>query len=626
MLSPNGFISKEGKNDRLVFDASYMLHMDSRPFNHFINLDDEPEIIFGGAWTKFLSGIFNLRITYPYLDIYIFDDDVASAFRQAKYHPNVISAKAYLIAAYLFVATGSTFGDKSSPSNFEVIARARMALSAELSKGLQYVPEYSEYLDKVRFAPPPPLGTQFVEARPDRYNPGAAPSLDGVHIPIEYNMHVDDNLYAAAGVDQMRWAMRCSIAGLQGILGENEPELRPNQPDSEKFFQHPVSHTRRQLGYVTNTRTMIVTIPDDKRAELLESLRTNWGSGSRRYSFFLSDAAEVLGLFVYLCRVCPWGIFLFHTLYNAMSQALTRNAARIWHSPEFREAIALRDQYSQHPTDSSKFRFFAKRVARAIYDAKARTFLTPAIREEADFLIKVLSDPATYRWESPIAHLIPREQDGESYQDACPRGAGGFSTDFDHWWTVVWPEFVYLRTKLKPSDPCYITNNLLEYAALIFGFAGAIVAWEMLPADSRPPHPMVLLWTDNMTAKAWTKKVAGMKTPQGRSLARIFAHLLMFSDMGTEAAHIEGQKNIIADFLSRVAKTHHSSSFTYEHLQTQFPWLRLSRRFVPSSELLALVFTGLSRPSVVIPTTRVKLGRMQVEPSTSKQSFFGAPN
>jgi hypothetical protein len=73
---------------------------------------------------------------------------------------------------------------------------------------------------------------------------------------------------------------------------------------------------------------MRVGIPDDKRKEFLELLVNNWGSSSRKYSFTLNEAAEVLGVFIYLCRVCPWGIFLFHTLYNAMSQALAKNAAR----------------------------------------------------------------------------------------------------------------------------------------------------------------------------------------------------------------------------------------------------------------------------------------------------------
>ena len=98
-------------------------------------------------------------------------------------------------------------------------------------------------------------------------------------------MHVDDNLYAAAGVEHMRWAMRCSIAGLQIILGENDPDLRPCQPDLDKFLQQPVSYERRQLSYVMNTRTMMVTIPNDKHHKMLALLQHSWGSAAKRFTF-----------------------------------------------------------------------------------------------------------------------------------------------------------------------------------------------------------------------------------------------------------------------------------------------------------------------------------------------------
>ena len=626
MLSPNGFVIKRGKNDRLVFDASFMLHPLSRPFNNFIDLDDEPDIIFGDSWIRFLIAIYNLRITFPDLEIYLFDDDVASAFRQLKYHPNVISAKGILIDALLFIATGLTFGDRSSPPSFETIARTRMAISTELAKGTHPVPEFPEYLDHVRFTPPPLPGTTFARARADRYNSGAPSSSDGLLPSVAYNMHVDDNLYAAAGVEHMRWAMRSSIAGLQTIMGPNEPELRPCQPDLEKFLKEPVSYERRQLGYITNTRTMLVTIPDDKRNEVLMLLRNNWSSGSRRYTFRLREAAEVLGLLTYLCRVCPWGHFLFQNLYQAVAHALERNTLRIMHDPNLRALVAQRDCHRPHPTDSAKYRFFSHKVARAIYDSKERTYLTPDIRQEVDFIIEVLSKPTIYRWGAPIAHLIPREHDAETHQDACPQGAGGFSSDLDYWWTVVWPASIVARTQLLSTDKHYISNNLLEYAALLIGLAGAITSWEALPANTRPEHPLVLLWTDNITARAWTRKVSGIKSPQGRALARILAHLLMFSDLGIESEHIAGIENVVADYLSRLAITHDPSSFTYHDLQTRFPWLKLSRRYVPSSELLALVCTALSSASVSIPITRVPLGQLSAAPPTSKQTFFGLPN
>jgi hypothetical protein len=251
-------------------------------------------------------------------------------------------------------------------------------------------------------------------------------------------------------------------------------------------------------------------------------------------------------------------------------------------------------------------------VAQVIYDTRASMVYTLAVREEIAFITR------TYRWESHIAHLIVHEHDYETFGDACLRGAGGLLPSLRFWWALEWPQEIVARAYLSRKDVHRISINLLEYAALILGLAGSIMVWETFPVDTRPPHPMILLWTDNSTAKSWTKKISGLKTPQGRTLARIFAHILMFSDVGIEAKHIPGEENVIADYLSRAKNTNDLSSFCFKQYQTQFPWLTGSRRFLPSKELLWLLTTALSRPSVNIPTVRVPLGRLQAGPDTSR--------
>jgi hypothetical protein len=175
-------------------------------------------------------------------------------------------------------------------------------------------------------------------------------------------------------------------------------------------------------------------------------------------------------------------------------------------------------------------------VARAIYNSKLSTYITPPICGEINF-ITILLQPDVYQWELPIAHLIPHEPNGDIYQDACPCSGGRFSLDLDFWWTILWLPKIYSQTQLHHTDQCFLSNNLLEYTALVIRLAGTIVAWEMLPVDSHLVHH--LFWTDNMMAKAWTKKISGIIMPQGCSLARIFARLLMFLDIGIEANHIE---------------------------------------------------------------------------------------
>jgi hypothetical protein len=142
---------------------------------------------------------------------------------------------------------------------------------------------------------------------------------------------------------------------------------------------------------------MSISIPTDKQEELLSDLVNNWEPTSGRNHFTVTEATELLGILVSMCRVCPWGIFVFQNLYHAMYQSLARNAARIWHSKEFRNNVALRDTYSKHSTDSSKYRYFSKKVSRAIWDVKSHTYLSTNIREELAFITKVFFDPTTYR-------------------------------------------------------------------------------------------------------------------------------------------------------------------------------------------------------------------------------------
>jgi hypothetical protein len=249
-------------------------------YNNLVSNDDEPTIIFGNAWTNFLRSIYNLRITHPDKEIYLMDDDVVAAFRQVKYHPNVISAKAYSAGRYLFVPTGSTFSDKSSPPGFEPFAQARMALAKYLdSNGAQSVPAYEEYLDAVQFADLPNETVTFVQACPDCFNPSVLDS-NGDPLPTEYNMYVDDNLYAQVGQERMNQAMRCSIHALNVVMGGPDLKARPNPTDLDKFLREPVSHHRRQVGYIVNTHRMIVMIPEDKRKAMVKVLSMTWGEAT----------------------------------------------------------------------------------------------------------------------------------------------------------------------------------------------------------------------------------------------------------------------------------------------------------------------------------------------------------
>jgi hypothetical protein len=322
-LTPNVLVQIPGKKDRVIFDASFCIHAHSHPYNSCISNEHEPNIIFGGAWTRYLMLIYNLRNSFPDREILLFDDDIVSAFWQIKYHPNVLSSKGFCDHKYLFIQTGLSFGDNSSPLEFEPFAGIRTALGTNLNaNGQDVVPEYSDYLDAIQFAPPPPTGTVFVQACPDKFNPRLLDD-NGNKEPTEYNMHIDHNLYAEIEEERMRWAMRCSIHSLNIVMGGCNPTECPNPTDFDKFICEIISHQCCQIGYITCTHLMAITIPDDKCEAILNLLHQEWDPHC--HSFTLLEAARLLGMLISLSRVCSWGLFLFVNLHQAIYEMLKKN-------------------------------------------------------------------------------------------------------------------------------------------------------------------------------------------------------------------------------------------------------------------------------------------------------------
>ena len=146
-------------------------------------------------------------------------------------------------------------------------------------------------MDNVRIAAPPRPCTPFTSAYHDRHNQGVPFRLDAAgHHPVTYHMHIDDNLFAAVGIPGIWWAMHCSIAGLIGILGDNESALQSKQPDMEKFLKDEVGFQWWQLGLIINTCTLDITIPEDKHEEIIILLH-EWIAKSH---FYLRQATELL--------------------------------------------------------------------------------------------------------------------------------------------------------------------------------------------------------------------------------------------------------------------------------------------------------------------------------------------
>jgi hypothetical protein len=618
-----GLVQAPGKPPRAIYDASFQLLPSSLPYNFIASKHNEPEIVFMRAKPLHLIRIYNLRITYPDQDILLMDDDVVSAFRIPKYNPFVICSKAFCAGSHLHVCVGQTFGDCTSPSNFEPLARARMALAEHFSATSAEVPAYDNYLDLVEFTPPPGPDVTFIPAIRDEFNPGVLDPT-GAQLPTQFVMHVDDCLYAEVGQPRMKQAMRHSIHSLHEVADTNmsdvtQASLRPPLVDVDKFRRAPIGPTRYQLGDLIDTREMLVFYPDEKRKSFLSYLKSHWGRHRRSYTIL--NGAEFLGRAIDMCRLIPAGIFLFVELHHELHRSLRANHARLRQTdPVFQNLVAEYHASTMRADSKPCRRWFRSKMAKELWQSKARTFISSDLRSAIDFFIQILSTPARYRLAAPIAHLILTARTYPGWGDACPIGGGGFSLLLKYWWSLEWARSIVERTLLylPAGDPLVVSNNMLEYVAIILGVAGAILAWEDLPTP-KPIYPTFLQYTDNTTALSWTtKRIAGMKTPQARALSKIFCHLLLTTfGFGVHAEHIAGDDNDTADFLSRLReKLGPHSLLDFSAIVQKYPSLRTCRRFLPSPELLSLLSSVLLTGCVLIPTTRVPLGQLKAEPIT----------
>ena len=176
-LSPVGLIVNPSNNYRLVIDHSHLLSPSSTPTNCLTNIDEEPPIQSSSTCVKHYSRIYNLRITYPKVDLHGMNKDASGAFKTEKFQPDVAAAFSYVYGKYLCIPISMKFGSNTSQSNFELIEHARTVLATVLFSDPSLPTKYFSWISRVSFpAPPGPL-TVFTQAFPEEFNKVKPPRI-----------------------------------------------------------------------------------------------------------------------------------------------------------------------------------------------------------------------------------------------------------------------------------------------------------------------------------------------------------------------------------------------------------------------------------------------------------------
>ena len=598
--TPQGIREKYGKF-RVIFDSSTQSSPDEVVLNHVTPTDQEAPIDFGTAKRKLLTNIYNWRVSFPNEVIYLALADITACFRFPRISADVTGAFGFLAEALYFISSSHVFGSNTSASSWEAFRRAIQNLITILSQRDDLIQKHEQLLMDLRWAEEYTEATRpaFVRAFPCEINPGVI-SPDGTMAPMRANIYVDDILAAAAHREMMLKLLAAVIEAIFLVCGEPDIAVRQCPLSLEKWYELIVGPRQIVLGLVVDTNKMTVGMTDEYIQQCRELLNL-WDQDQR--FFKVGDMQKLVGKLARLGEGAPWIYKLMSHLYTSLAFALKSNTELLDKSSSgFRDYVKQITTKTFSGKQSDHFRhvkFAMKKAAKMVNNCNHLYLVNPTMREELIFISHALAPDSGIKFETPIAHLIPRTPTASVIGDSSLLACGGYSITLGFWWHLSFPENIVGRTLLHlkdNSDKRFISINCLEYVTIILNYCASLVTFASKKIND-DPYPVVLCVTDNTSALNWTLHTS-KKSSIGRALARFFCGLLIGSNVGVNAKWISTIENVIADKISRlkaiVGTNPESSSsvntYDYANLQQEHVELKACASFQPSHRLLSLIW------------------------------------
>jgi hypothetical protein len=607
----------------MVCDSTNRPKIWCEAINDWTDKKNEPKLTFATAFVETLVWIWNLRITYCRIEIYVCDDDVTNAFKQAKYPPNLAGLHCKIIDGILFIDTGQTFGDCTSPSNWEPIAITRSQHAQALWHRADTVERGLPLLPHIQHQAPPTEAEvdTFVQANRDSKNQGVLDDNGNRKAP-PYRHHVDDALYAEVAEHLGRTVCASALA-LYEILGF--PDGRQVGALSMEKLDTMYRPERTTVGYRLNTRTMTVALLQYKREQTAACIEP-WLTMA---TFTLLEGATLCGMLENASTCNRWVRPYFFSVQNTIRDALIQKWQQMRATHARKSISSLEKKYPLPQHLARRLGpLIAREKAQLLWHSKTTFRIPPSVAKDLALIRSWLQDP-TVKWEKSIAHWIPRDPTFVAAGDASHSAGGAICEELQFWFDVQWSERVRVGCKLASTDPGYIHINCLEFVVVLLQLAACIVAIETDYAESilgknvLPQIPHLLDRTDNTVSKSWANRVT-TSSRTAQPLVGVLSSLLRRSDIGFQTDHIAGLLNDGPDYISRpelaneIAPSHYLRSLQIIANDTRMTSWAFFR---PSQELTSLLESALfSRHWEAPPSLPKKLGRF--EPKLSTGSSF----
>lgn len=595
-MTPEGIASKENKKDRPFFDASFLVSALSICINMCTHKDNEPEIHYGETLMNILIRIWNLRITYPELDLYLMCDDVAGAFRHGKYNPEILSAFMYRIQRLLIVSCGQNFGTNFAANNFEAIARAREHLAEHYFDKEGLCTKHKDLLDQMKFKHEPLDVNEIIPAVIDSSHKGVL-DAQGQPQKTPHNMFVDDNTICDV-LPRIKPAMAAGFEALFTLLGHPDLSQRNSVIAMDKLSECTCSFENVTLGFKINTRKMTIMRNPPKLLLLAKDLKTKWSTSRKNVT--LKDLSSLQGRIQDIANYSIWAKTLFLDLRNSVQYAQNKNQKFIFSNPFYGPLINKSKYVGDDKARIMEAKFAQQKLQKALWSHPHRFELSKNLRKNIKLMQHYLQKLDC--WETPISHIIPREPEFHTKGDACLDSGGGWSTDLLFWWYLEWPDDLKNKTLKyrEPGTDTLLTINVMEYLVAIVDYACASFQWRrylrgeiIFKKVINNPYPVVLNWADNKSAVRWLTTLA-YKTKYGKALSKIHGALNFGNPLGLHSDFTSGVSNYIADTISRFDS--HLVSSQFQQFLQEKPELADCQRLYPTKQFTSTLFSALRNP------------------------------
>jgi hypothetical protein len=330
------------------------------------------------------------------------------------------------------------------------------------------------------------------------------------------------------------------------------------EPISAEKFEKYFSHINEILGFVLDTRKMVVSYPIDKKEDLISLLTKNKWTTRSKYN--VRTLASILGKLRNLGQILPFGVHLSINLQLSLSAYLIRGLSQCVTTRKVSMRAKMRD----------------------IWNPNRTLFLSRMAIRDLQFLTTLLTHAPESIWCRPVSLLIPRDHHFGSRSDACNIALGGFSTPLNFQWRSLALAFSILEKHI----------NIKEFVALFANTYLMMISFINLKQTSRLPSHLAnldgyifQLLCDNTSAISWmTHASRSHDDPCISRLAHALSLLIyMFNEISPSnfiPKHIPGEQNGEADALSRpqIYPTYGHVFQAYPHLKALTP-LKLPSKF-----------------------------------------------